>query len=190
MKKEIMVEVSAKHVHLTQEYVNVLFGKDYQLTPDKWLFQPGQFLCKERVNVVGRKKTFSNVAILGPVRAESQVELALTDCFSLGVEGLLRESGCLYETPGITIETEREKVVLSRGVIVAQRHIHMTPQDAVDFGVHDKQIVSVKINTGREIIFGDVVVRVSDKFFLAMHVDTDEANAAFISKNAIGRIIL
>jgi putative phosphotransacetylase len=189
MKKEVMVEVSARHVHLSQEHVNILFGEGYQLTPDKWLSQPGQFLSKERVNVIGKKKTFTNVAILGPVRKESQFELAYTDCFALGVEGVLRESGDLNGTPGIEVETEKAKVTLDKGVIVAKRHIRMTPQDAADFGVKDKQIVQVKVNTGREVTFGDVVVRVSENFSLAMHVDTDEANASFVGKNTIGEVI-
>jgi putative phosphotransacetylase len=190
MKKEVMVEVSARHVHLSQEHVNILFGEGYQLTPDKWLSQPGQFACKERVNVIGKKKTLNNVAILGPVRKESQVELSLTDCYALGVEGVLRESGILDGTPGIELETEKGKIVLDKGVIVAKRHIHMTPNDAAEFGVKDKQIVSVKVNTGRPVTFGDVVVRVNENFALAMHIDTDEANAAFVGKNVTGEVIL
>ncbi|MBH1941038.1 phosphate propanoyltransferase [Mobilitalea sibirica] len=190
MKKEVMVEVSARHVHLSQEHVDILFGIGYQLTPDKWLSQPGQFLSKERVNVIGSKKTFENVAILGPVRKNSQFELSLTDCRAIGVEGVLRESGYIDDTPGITIETPNGKVLLDRGVIVAKRHIHMTPQDASDFGVEDKQIVKVKVNTDREVIFGDVVVRVHENFALAMHIDTDEANAAFIGKGVIGEVIM
>lgn len=190
MKKEIMIEVSARHVHLTQEHLEILFGEGHQLTPDKWLSQPGQFLSKERVNVIGRKKTFFNVAILGPVRKESQFELALTDCFALGVEGVLRESGNVEGTPGIGLETEKGKVILDQGVIVAQRHIHMTPKEATEFGVNDKQIVTVKVNTGREVTYGDVVIRVNENFALAMHIDTDEANAAFVGKNVIGKVII
>lgn len=190
MKKEVLVEVSARHVHLTQEHVNILFGEGYQLTPDKWLSQPGQFLSKERVNVIGRKKTFNSVAILGPVRKESQVELALTDCFALGVEGVIRDSGNLDGTPGISIETEKDKIVLERGVIVAQRHIHMTPQDAADFAVQDKQILKIKLNTDREVVYGDVIVRVSDRYALVAHIDTDEANAALVNKSTVGEVIL
>jgi putative phosphotransacetylase len=190
MKKEVMVEVSARHVHLSQEHVNILFGEGHQLTPDKWLSQPGQFLSKERVNVIGRKKTFTNVAILGPVRKDSQFELAYTDCFALGVEGVLRESGNVEGTPGIELETEKAKITIDKGVIVAKRHIHMTPKDAEEFGVKDKQIVKVKVDTGREVTFGDVVIRVNDNFALAMHIDTDEANAAFVGKNTIGEVII
>lgn len=190
MKKEVMVEVSARHVHLSQEHIDILFGKGYELTPDKWLSQPGQYASKERVNIIGRKKTFNNVAILGPARPTSQFELSLTDCFALGVEGVLRESGNINGTPGIEIETENGKVILEQGVIVAQRHIHMTQQDALDFGVMDKQIVKVNVNNGREVTYGDVVVRVSDKFALAMHIDTDEANAGFVGKDVKGEVTL
>lgn len=191
MKEEgLLVEVSARHVHLSKEHVDILFGEGHQLTPDKWLSQPGQFLSKERVNVIGRKKTFYNVAVLGPVRKETQFELALTDCFAIGVEGIVRESGNLEGTKGIEIETEKGKIVIDKGVIVAKRHIHMTPEDAKIYGVKDKQIVNVKVNTDRTVTFGDVVVRVSEDFALAMHIDTDEANAALISKNAIGEIII
>lgn len=190
MKKEVLVEVSARHVHLSREHVDILFGEGYELTPDKWLSQPGQYSCKERVNIIGRKRTFNNVAILGPIRKDSQVELALTDCYSLGVEGVLKESGDIEGTPGIVIETEKGSVTLERGVIVAKRHIHMTPQDAEDFGVTDKQIVKVKVNTAREVTFGEVVVRVHPNFALAMHVDTDEGNTAFVGKNTMGEVIL
>jgi putative phosphotransacetylase len=124
------------------------------------------------------------------VRNESQFELSLTDCYALGAEGVLRESGNLNGTPGIELETEKGKVTLDKGVIVAKRHIHMTPQDAADFGVKDKQIVSVKVGTGRPVTFGDVVIRVNDNFSLAMHIDTDEANAAFVGKNVTGEVIL
>lgn len=190
MKKEVLVEVSARHVHLSQEHVNILFGEGYQLTPDKWLSQPGQYACKERVNVVGKKRTLNNVAILGPARKESQVELSLTDCYSVGVEGVLRESGDIEGTPGIVLETEKGRVTLDKGVIVAKRHIHMTPKDAEEFGVKDKQIVKVKLDTGRPVVFDDVVVRVRDDFALAMHIDTDEGNDAFVGKNQIGEVIL
>ena len=190
MKKEVLVEVSARHVHLSREHVDILFGEGYELTPDKWLSQPGQYSCKERVNIIGKKRTFNNVAILGPVRSESQVELSLTDCYSLGVEGVLRESGDIEGTPGIIIETEKGSVTLDKGVIVAKRHIHMTPKDAEEFGVKDKQIVKVKIDSPRETVFGEVVVRVRDDFALAMHVDTDEGNAAFIGRNTMGEVIL
>lgn len=190
MKKEVLVEVSARHVHLSREHVDILFGKGYELTPDKWLSQPGQYSCKERVNIIGKKRTLNNVAILGPIRKESQVELSLTDCYSIGVEGVLRESGDIEGTPGIVLETEKGRVTLDKGVIVAKRHVHMTPKDAEEFGVVDKQIVKVKVNSPREVTFGEVVVRVNDNFSLAMHVDTDEGNAALVGKNTMGELII
>jgi putative phosphotransacetylase len=190
MKKEVLVEVSARHIHLTNEDVEKLFGKGYQLTPVKWLSQPGQFQSAEKVNIHGRKRDLNNVSILGPVRKASQVELSLSDCISLGVDGVLRESGDIDGTPGIEISAGDTKLTLDKGVIVAQRHIHMTQKDAVDFGVKDKQIVSVKINSERGLVYDNVVVRVSDNFSLAMHVDTDEANAAFVKKDTHGEVII
>ena len=190
MNEEILVEVSARHVHLTQEQVEKLFGVGYELTPDKWLSQPGQFLSKERVNIVGAKKEFKNVAILGPVRNHAQVELSLTDCRAIGVEGVVRDSGNVEGTPGMKVYTERAEVMLEDGVIAAQRHIHMTPEEAKKYGVKDQQIVDVKIegDTNRKLTFSDVLIRVSDNFSLAMHIDTDEANAAMISRSGTGII--
>ena len=177
--KDIKVEISARHVHLSQEAVDVLFGKGHTLTPKKDLSQPGQFACVERVTVVGPKKTFENVAVLGPVRPTSQVEFAKSDCFALGIMGAIRESGDIEGTPGVELRTENGSVKLENGLIVAKRHIHMTTEDAKEFGVNDKDIVSVKLESqDRSLTFGDVVVRVSDKFSLAMHIDTDEGNAA------------
>lgn len=177
--KDIKLEVSARHVHLTQEDVEILFGKGHTLTFKKELSQPGQFACEERVTVVGPKKTFENVAVLGPVRSKSQVEFAKSDCFALGIMGAIRESGDLDGTPGVEIRTENGSVMLEDGLIIAKRHIHMTPQDAIEFGVNDKDIVSVEVDSNdRKLIFGDVVVRVNENFALAMHIDTDEGNAA------------
>lgn len=176
--KDIMLEVSARHVHLTQEAVDVLFGKGHQLTVKKELSQPGQFACEERVTVVGPKKTFENVAVLGPVRPSSQVEFAKSDCFALGIMGAIRESGDIEGTPAVELRTENGSVMLDKGLIIAKRHIHMTPADAEEFGVKDKEIVNVAVESNdRKLIFGDVVVRVSEKFALAMHIDTDEGNA-------------
>lgn len=176
--KDIKLEVSARHVHLTQEAVEALFGKGHTLTPKKELSQPGQFACEERVTVVGPKKNFENVAVLGPVRPSSQVEFAKSDCFALGIMGAIRESGDIEGTPGVELRTENGSVTLDKGLIIAKRHIHMTTEDANEFGVKDKDIVSVEVDSNdRKLIFGDVVVRVSDKFSLAMHIDTDEGNA-------------
>ena len=177
--KDIKVEVSARHVHLTQEAVEALFGKGHTLTPKKELSQPGQFACDESVTVVGPKKTFENVAVLGPVRSACQVEFAKSDCFALGIMGAIRESGDIEGTPGVELRTENGTYNMDKGLIIAKRHIHMTPEDAKEFGVNDKDVVNVKLESNdRSLVFGDVVVRVSDKFSLAMHIDTDEGNAA------------
>ncbi len=178
-----LVEVSARHVHLTSEDVEKLFGKGKTLTYVRDLSQPGQFVCEERVDVVGPKRTIPNVVILGPARPKSQVEVALTDCFTLGVVGPVRESGDLSESAPVTLKGPAGEVRLEEGLIVAKRHIHMTPADAERLGVTDKEIVSVRVLTDRPVVFEDCVVRVSDKFALSMHVDTDEANAALIGKN-------
>lgn len=176
--KDIKLEVSARHVHLTQEAVEVLFGKGHTLTPKKELSQPGQFAAEERVTIVGPKKNFENVAVLGPARSACQVEFAKSDCFALGIMGAIRESGDIEGTPGVELKTENGSVTLDKGLIIAKRHIHMTPEDAVEFGVKDKDVVSVEVDSkDRKLTFGDVVVRVSDKFSLAMHIDTDEGNA-------------
>jgi len=177
--KDIKLEVSARHIHLTQEAVETLFGAGHTLTPKKELSQPGQFACEERVTIVGPKKNIERVSVLGPVRSACQVELAKSDCFALGIMGPIRESGDIEGTPGVELITETGSLTLDKGLIVAKRHIHMTPEDANEFGVKDKDIVSVEVESeGRKLVFGDVVVRVSDKFSLAMHIDTDEGNAA------------
>jgi propanediol utilization protein len=177
--KDIKLEVSARHIHLTQEAVEILFGAGHTLTPKKELSQPGQFACEERVTIVGPKKNIERVSVLGPVRSACQVELAKSDCFALGIMGPIRESGDIEGTPGVELITETGSLTLDKGLIVAKRHVHMTPEDANEFGVKDKDIVSVEVESeGRKLIFGDTVVRVSDKFSLAMHIDTDEGNAA------------
>ncbi|MBP7319973.1 MAG: phosphate propanoyltransferase [Lachnospiraceae bacterium] len=190
MRNEIPVEVSARHVHLSQEQVEILFGEGHQLTPDKMLSQPGQYLSKERVTIVGPKKKMERVGVLGPARKHGQVELSLTDCFAIGIKtAVVRESGDISGTPGVVLESETASVTLEEGVIVAKRHIHMTPDEAKEFGVSDKQVVQVEINqNGRATIYGDVVVRVHETYALAMHIDTDEANAALVSGDVIGII--
>lgn len=175
---KVLVETSARHIHLTSEDVETLFGKGATLTKKKDLSQPGQFACEERVTIVGPKKPIANVSILGPVRPASQVEISLTDARTLGISAPVRESGDLEGTPGCKLVGPCGEIDLTSGVIVAKRHIHMTPEDAEAAGVKDKEIVSVKIDSERSAIFGDVVIRVSPKFATAMHVDTDEANAA------------
>ena len=187
-----IVETSARHIHLSQEHIDILFGEGYQLTNKKDLSQPGQFACAERLDVVGPKKTIPGVSILGPARKASQVEVSLTDARTLGVTAPVRESGDTAGSPGIKLVNPANgaSVELTDGVIVAKRHIHMTPADAKELGVSDKEIVSVKIETeGRTTIFCDTVVRVSESFALAMHIDTDEANAAASTAGCTGYIV-
>ena len=190
MAKQFIVETSARHVHVTQQDLETLFGPGYELHPKKYLSQPGQFASEERVDVVGPKKTLSRVSILGPIRPETQIELSLTDARSIGVDAPIRESGDVAGSGACKLVGPCGEVEVKQGVIAAKRHIHMTPEDAKEMGVTDKQIVSVKVDTqGRSLIFGDVVVRVSPKFLLAMHIDTDESNAACASGNVMGEIV-
>lgn len=189
MDNSFIVETSARHVHLTEEHIEILFGKGATLTFKKDLSQPGQFACEERVTVVGPKKQIENVIILGPARPASQVELSLTDARTIGLSAPVRESGDIAGSPGCKIVGPCGEVTLTQGVIAAKRHIHMTPEDAERLGICDKQIVSVKITSDRSLVFGDVVVRVSPKFSLAMHIDTDESNAACAGGNCRGEIV-
>ena len=185
---KILVETSARHVHLSREDLDILFGKGFELTFKKDLSQPGQFATNERVTVVGPKREIANISILGPARKQTQVELSATDARSVGIPIVVRESGDLAGTPGCKIVGPCGEVEISEGVIVAKRHIHLTPDSAAEFGVEDKQIVSVEIKgTGRSTVFGDVVIRVSEKFAPAMHIDTDESNACL--SNGEGYII-
>jgi len=175
---KVLIETSARHIHLSQEHVDILFGAGHQLTHKKDLSQPGQFACEERVTVVGPKRELKNVSILGPVRKESQVELSATDARSIGLNAPVRESGVLEGSAPCKLVGPAGEVDLEYGVIVAKRHIHITPEDAQAFGVSDKEIVKVKVDSdGRSLIFDDVVVRVSASYATAMHIDTDEANA-------------
>lgn len=187
--EKILVETSARHVHLTTEDLEKLFGKGAALTHKKDLSQPGQFACEERVKLVGPKREIANVIILGPVRPATQVELSYTDARTLGVDAPLRESGDLEGTPGIKIVGPAGEIDIPSGAIIAKRHIHMTPEDASAYGVENGQIVSVKIESERSAILGDVVIRVSPKFSLAMHIDTDEANAACAFGKCYGELI-
>ena len=190
MSKQILVETSARHVHLSREHLDILFGAGYELTAKKDLSQPGQYACTERVDVVGPKKTIAGVSILGPTRPSSQVEISLTDARSIGVVAPIRESGDIAGTGACKLVGPCGEVELTEGVIAAKRHIHMTPADAAEYGVQDKDVVSVKVDTdGRALTFGDVVVRVSEKFALAMHIDTDESNAACAGPGTMGTLI-
>ena len=189
MEKKILVETSARHVHLSEAAIAVLFGEGAQLTPKKALSQPGQYACEERVNIVGPKKAINNVIILGPSRPESQVEISLTDARVLGVEGMIRESGNLAGTPGCKLVGPAGELELTEGVLVAKRHIHMTPEDAAVFGVVDKEIVKVRIESERSAELDDVVVRVNPTYALSMHIDTDESNATCACGTIYGTLI-
>ena len=184
-----IVETSARHVHVSQEDLEILFGKGYELTKKKDLSQPGQYACNEKVTIVGSKKEMA-ASILGPVRPASQVEISRTDARSIGVDAPVRESGDVAGSGACKLVGPCGEVELKEGVIAAKRHIHATPEDAEKLGVKDKDVVSVKIDTdGRSLVFGDVVVRVSPKFALAMHIDTDESNAAGCGREVYGEIV-
>jgi len=174
--------VSNRHVHLSREDLEILFGKDYTLTPIKELGQPGQFAAREVVTIVGPKGAIEKVRILGPVRRETQVEISRTDAYKLGIHPPVKESGNLEDTPGIVIVGPNGVVVKERGVIIAKRHVHMTPNDAEKFGVRDGQTVRVLVKDGeRKLVFDDVLVRVREDYSLEFHIDTDEANAAMLN---------
>ena len=183
----VPLEASGRHVHITKEQAEMLFG--HGLTPSRPLSQPGQYLAKERLTVIGPKGEFQNVAVLGPERGEGQVELSLTDARSLGLTVPVRPSGEVSGSPGCTLVGPKGRVELSRGVICAQRHIHVTPEDAAHFHVRDGQLVSLKTYTDRPLVFEDVLIRVSPKFATNVHLDYDEANACGFSKGDLGRII-
>ena len=183
----VPLEASGRHVHVTVQQAQTLFG--HGLTPERPLSQPGQYLAKERLTVIGPKGQFENVAVLGPERKEAQVEVSLTDARSLGLDVPIRPSGDVSGSPGCTLVGEKGTVELSRGVIAAQRHIHMTPEDAKQFHVNDKQVVSLKTYTDRPVVFEDVLVRVSPDFDTFVHLDYDEANACGFRKGDLGRIL-
>ncbi|MCP4129602.1 MAG: acetate/propionate family kinase [bacterium] len=185
----IPMGISARHIHLSVEDVDSLFGKGHKLTPIYDLSQPGQFVCDETVSVIGPKGTVERVRVLGPPRSETQVEISRTDEFKLGIDAPIRASGKLDGTPGLTIVGPEGRLELDQGVICALRHIHMTPSDALSLQVDDKDLVRVRVQGPRELIFGDVLVRVSNKYRLEMHIDTDEANAAELSPDAVGFIM-
>lgn len=189
MTKKFIVETSARHVHLSNADLETLFGKGYQLTNKKNLSQPGQFACAEKVTVIGAKGE-QKMSVLGPLRNATQVELSLTDARSLGLLATVKESGDIEGTVGCKIVGPVGEIEIPCGVIAAKRHIHMAPAEATELGVADKQLVKVEIKTdGRSLIFGDVVCRVSDNYALAMHIDTDESNAAGCGREVYGTII-
>ena len=183
---KIPISVSVRHVHLSQEHVVTLFGEGHKLTEQAPLSQPGQYACAETVALVGPKGRLDEVRVLGPERKSTQVEISRTDEFTLGIDAPVRGSGKLENTPGVRVEGPAGTVDLAAGLIQAQRHIHMHPDDAARMGVEDKQFVMVRVGGGRGIVFDDVLVRVSPEYKLDMHLDTDEANAADLGPNAWG----
>lgn len=190
MSKKFIVETSARHIHVTQEHLEILFGKGHELTKKKDLSQPGQFACEERVTIVGPKKELAGVSILGPVRPETQVELSATDARSIGIAAPIKESGDIAGSGACKVVGPCGEIEINEGVIVAKRHIHLTPADAEELGVTDKQIVWVKVETPeRSAVLGDVVCRVSEKYARAMHIDTDESNAIGAPRELYGEIV-
>ncbi|MBR4972223.1 MAG: phosphate propanoyltransferase [Oscillospiraceae bacterium] len=184
----IELEASARHVHLTKDQAQTLFGHD--LTPERPLSQPGQYLSKERLTLQGPKGKFYNVAVLGPARKEAQVEISLTDGKTLGIQPPIRQSGDVAGSPGVILVGPQGTIALQQGVIVAKRHLHLTPQSAARFGVRDKQIVKLQTFTQRPLVFEDVIVRVSPDFADRAHLDFDEANACAMLTGDLGRILL
>ncbi|MGL5721240.1 MAG: phosphate propanoyltransferase [Brevinema sp.] len=184
----VMIEISARHIHLSREHVDYLFGSGYELTPIRDLSQPGQYLCKERVTLIGPKGKISNVAILGPCRSLSQVEIVQSDTRTLGISAPLRLSGNTHGTPSITVVANDKELTLDEGLIVAKRHIHLHPNDAKRLKLKDKDIVNVRVLSERPLVFEDTEIRVTEKSFFAMHIDTEEANAAGIVKLGYGLI--
>lgn len=188
--KQVPIGVSARHIHLSKDHINLLFGAGYELKVLKNLSQPGQYAAEETVAVIGPKGRFDKVRILGPARGKSQLEVSRTDAFGLGLNPPVRESGNIAGTPGIKVVGPAGEVDLAEGVIVAARHIHFHTDDAARWGIADKQRLTVRVNGERPLIFEDVVARISDQFALDMHIDTDEANAAGVKTGDHAELIL
>jgi putative phosphotransacetylase len=189
MEKQLPIALSNRHIHLSHEDLDTLFGKGYELRKTKDLSQPGQYACDEKVDVVGPKRTIKGVRILGPVRTNTQLELSVSDAFTLGIKPIVRNSGDIENTPGAKIVGPKGEIELDRGLIVAARHIHMHTKDAEEFGTKDKDIVRIRVGGPRGLVFENVLVRVSDKYALEMHVDIEEGNAAGIKNGDMVEII-
>ncbi len=187
--KRIPIGVSARHIHLSLQHIEILFGTNYSLTTFRDLSQPGQFAANETVSIEGPKGRFEKVRILGPARGLTQIEISRTDAFHLGINPPVRESGNIEKTPGIKIIGKLGEIDLAQGVIIAKRHIHFHTEDAQKWNITDKQLLQVKIQGERPLIFDDVVARVSDQFRLDMHIDTDEANAAGVHNGDFAEIL-
>lgn len=189
LKEMIPVGLSNRHIHLSKEHLDILFGESHELTKWKDLLQPGQYAAEEKVDIVGLKGTLKGVRILGPTRKETQVEISLTDSFVLGVKPPVRDSGDLVDSPGAKIVGPKGEITIEKGIIAAARHIHMHTSDAEAFGVSDKEIVSVKVEGTRGLIFDNVLVRVHKEYALEMHVDIDEGNAASLKNGSMVKIL-
>ncbi len=189
MENKLPIAMSNKHMHLSEKDLNILFGEGYQLTQMKDLSQPGQYACEEKVDLVGPKGTIKGVRVLGPTRSNTQVEISISDAFSLGVKPLIRESGDIKDTPGVKLVGPKGQVEMEEGVIVASRHIHMHTEDAKNFGVEDNQKVSILTDGPRGVRFDNVLVRVSDSYALEMHVDIEEGNASGIRNGDMVELI-
>lgn len=185
---KIPIEASGRHIHLSKKEADILFGKDYNFTITKKLSQIGEYACKERIRLIGPKGMLENVVIIGPLREKTQVEISLTDSKILGVEGILKNSGSIENTPGILLSNGEKIIRVDQGVIIAKNHLHMNKKEANILNVKDKDVIKVKIYSKRPLIFEDVTVRVQENFCLSMHIDYDEANAAFLSKDSYGVI--
>jgi putative phosphotransacetylase len=188
-KKLLPIALSNRHVHLSQEHLDTLFGKGYSLTKFKDLSQPGQYACNEKIDIVGPKGSFNGVRILGPVRPDTQIEVSLTDGFTLGIKSPVRASGDIQNSPGVKMVGPAGEVTLDKGVIAASRHIHMHTSDAEKFGVQDKEIVKIRTSGDRAVVFENVLVRVHPTFALEMHIDIDEGNASQIKNGDMVELI-
>ncbi|MEG0773730.1 phosphate propanoyltransferase [Clostridium sp.] len=188
-KKMVPVGLSNKHIHVSQEHLDILFGEGYELKKFKDLSQPGQYAADEKVDIVGVKGTLKGVRILGPVRKETQIEVSLADGFVLGVIPPVRDSGDLIDSPGAKIVGPKGEVVIEKGIIAAARHIHMHTSDAENFGVEDKEVVSVKVEGKRGLVFDNVLVRVHKEYALEMHVDIEEGNAAGLKNGSMVELL-
>ncbi len=188
-KKMIPAALSNRHLHLAQEHIDQLFGKKYNLCTLKDLSQPGQFACEEKVDIIGPKGEIKGIRVLGPARSQTQIEVSVSDSFILGVKPPVRDSGDIEGSPGLTLRGPKGEVKLDKGVIIAARHIHMHTSDAEKFNVQDKQKVKVRTSGERAVVFENVLVRVSPKYALEMHLDTDEGNAANLRNGTLVELI-
>jgi Propanediol utilization protein len=187
---QVTIEGSGRHIHVTKECLEILFGEGFELEPKKYLSQPGEFASNSKVDVVGPKGTIKGVSILGPCRKFTQIELSFTDARVLGVEAPIRESGNIAGSAAVTLVGPAGKAELTEGAIIAKRHLHITPADAEEFGIKDKDIIQIKVGGERSLIFDEVVARVSEKYATAVHVDYDEVNAAALfGDNAVGTVL-